>query len=62
QVLLFGRTLDPEQVAAEVDGVTPAQIAQLVERILEPKKAAVAVLGPKRALAAAETFQRALAG
>ena len=62
QVLLFGRTLDPVEVAAEVDAVTSAQIARLVERILEPRRAAVAVLGPKKALAAAETFQRALAG
>jgi predicted Zn-dependent peptidase len=60
QVLLFGRTLDPEQVADEVDAVGPHQIARLVQRILEARKCAVAVLGPKRALAAAETFQIAL--
>jgi predicted Zn-dependent peptidase len=62
QVLLFGRTLDPEAVAEEVDAVTPAQLAALTARILQPGKAAVAVLGPKKALAAAETFERALFG
>jgi predicted Zn-dependent peptidase len=60
QVLLFGRTLDPEVVAGEVDAVTPAQIAALTEKILAPRKAAVAILGPKSALGAAETFQVAL--
>jgi predicted Zn-dependent peptidase len=60
QVLLFGRTLDPEAVAEEVDAVTPAQLAALTAKILAPGKAAVAVLGPKKALAAADTFERAL--
>ncbi|MCR5873323.1 insulinase family protein [Phenylobacterium sp. J426] len=62
QVLLFGEALDPEQVAAEVDAVTPQRLASLTARILDQKKAAVAVLGPKAALKAAETFQRAVAG
>jgi predicted Zn-dependent peptidase len=62
QVLLFGRTLDPEDVAAEVDAVTAADIARLTERILAPRKAAVAVLGPKASLKAAPAFERALFG
>jgi predicted Zn-dependent peptidase len=60
QVLLFGRTLDPEAVAGEVDAVTPVQLATLTQRILAERKAAVAILGPKAALAAAETFESAL--
>lgn len=60
QVLLFGHSLDPEAVAAEVDAVTPAQVAALTRRILEPGKAAVAVLGPKSALAAADRLPAAL--
>jgi predicted Zn-dependent peptidase len=60
QVLLFGRTLDPETVAGEVDAVTPAQVAALTTRMVEARKAAVAILGPKAALAAAETFEGAL--
>ncbi len=57
QVLLFGKTLDAEAVAAEVDTVTADQIARLMARILGERKAAVAILGPKPALAAADTFQ-----
>jgi len=62
QVLLFGRTLDPETVASEVDAVTPERLAALTGHILSRKKAAVAVLGPKAALKAADTFQRLVAG
>jgi predicted Zn-dependent peptidase len=47
-------------VAAEVDAVTPKQIARLAMRILEPGKAAVAVLGPRAALGAASAFEQAL--
>lgn len=57
QVLLFGRTLDPVAVAEEVDAVTPAQVADLAARILGRRKAAVAVLGPRAAQAAADRFQ-----
>ena len=62
QVLLFGRTLDPEAVAEEVEAVTPAQLAALTARILAERKAAVAILGPKAALGAAERFERVLFG
>jgi predicted Zn-dependent peptidase len=62
QVLIFGRTLDPEQIAAEVDAVTPEQLARLAERIISARKAAVAVLGPKKALDAAERLEAALLG
>jgi predicted Zn-dependent peptidase len=62
QVLLFGRPLDPEAVAAEVDAVTPQQLSALTQKILAPRKAAVAILGPKPALAAAERFEAALFG
>jgi predicted Zn-dependent peptidase len=61
QVLLFGRTLDPEAVAAEVDAVTPQQMAALTQKILAPRQAAVAVLGPKAALPAAQILADALA-
>jgi predicted Zn-dependent peptidase len=62
QVLLFGRTIDPQEVAAEVDAVTAGEIARLTERILAPGKSAVAVLGPKASLKAAPAFERALFG
>jgi predicted Zn-dependent peptidase len=62
QVLLFGRTLDPDGVAAEVDAVSAADIVRLTDRILAPGKAAVAVLGPKTSLKAAPAFERTLFG
>lgn len=62
QVLMFGRTLDPAEIAAEVDAVSAADIAALAERIVSQKQAAMAVLGPKGALKAASAFERALFG
>lgn len=62
QVLLFGRLLDPDEIAAEVDAVTPADLVRLTEAILARRQAAVAVLGPKAALKAAPVFERALFG
>lgn len=62
QVLLFDRTLAPDEIAAEIDAVTPADLVRLTETILGAGRSAVAVLGPKTALAAADSFQRALFG
>jgi len=62
QVLLFDRTLEPEEIAQEIDAVTPVDLARLTETILGSGRSAVAVLGPKAALAAADGFQRALFG
>jgi predicted Zn-dependent peptidase len=62
QVLLFGRTLDPAEIAAEVDAVSAADIAALAARIVAQKQAAVAVLGPKAALKGGAAFERALFG
>jgi predicted Zn-dependent peptidase len=62
QVLMFGKTLDPGDIAAEVDAVTAQDIAALMSRILEPRRTAMAVLGPKAALKAAPAFQKALFG
>jgi predicted Zn-dependent peptidase len=62
QVLLFGRTLDPAEVAADVDAVTPQDIVTLTADILAHKRCAVAVLGPKTALKAAPVFEQALFG
>jgi predicted Zn-dependent peptidase len=62
QVLLFGRTLDPAEVAAEVDAVTPEDLVKLTEQILGSRRSAVAVLGPKASLKAAPAFEKALFG
>jgi predicted Zn-dependent peptidase len=62
QVLMFGRTLEPADVAAQVDAVTPADLARVAEAVLGPRRAAVAVLGPKAALKAPSAFEMALFG
>ena len=62
QVLLFGRTLEPAEVAAEVDAVSPGDLVSLTEKILAQKRAAMAVLGPKPALKAGPAFEAALFG
>jgi predicted Zn-dependent peptidase len=60
QLLLFDRTLTAAEIAEAVDAVTPADIVRIGERLVAPRRCAGAVLGPKRAVAAAERFQRAL--
>jgi predicted Zn-dependent peptidase len=62
QLLLFDRTLETADIAAAVDAVTPSDIARLGQRLLGPGLCAGAVLGPRRSIAAAEGFQRALFG
>ena len=62
QVLLFGTTLHPEAVAAEIDAVTPGDLVRITGRILASRRAAVAVLGPKASLKAAPAFEKALFG
>jgi predicted Zn-dependent peptidase len=61
-VLMFGRVLEPEAMAAQVDAVTPAHLTRLAEMILAQRRSAVAVLGPKAAMKAAPAFDRALFG
>jgi predicted Zn-dependent peptidase len=60
QVLLFDRPLSPAEMAAGIDEVTTADIRAYGERLLSQRRCAAAVLGPKRALGAAEAFERAL--
>jgi predicted Zn-dependent peptidase len=62
QILLFDRLMSTAEIAAEIDAVTPADIARVGQRVLEPRRCVGAVLGPKRSTAAAEGFQRALFG
>ena len=61
-VLMFGRVLAPEAMAAEVDAVTPADLARVAQTILDSRRSAVAVLGPKASLKAASAFDKALFG
>ncbi len=60
QILLFDRLYPPSELAAEVDAVTPADVARLGQRLLSAQ-AATAVLGAKSALKAGEAFAKALA-
>jgi predicted Zn-dependent peptidase len=61
-VLMFGRVLEPEDLAAEVDAVTAADLVRLTEAILASRRSAVAVLGPKASMKAAPAFEKALFG
>jgi predicted Zn-dependent peptidase len=61
-VLMFGRVLEPDDMAAEVDAVGAADLARLAQAILDPRRAAVAVLGPKASLKAVQIFETALFG
>ncbi len=60
QVLLFGEVLDAARLAEEIDAVSAQQVADLTQRILAPRTAAIAVLGPSKAQEAAERFQTLL--
>ena len=62
QLLVFGRLLIPEEIAAAIDAVSAADVQRLGARLLAPKLSAPAVLGPSRALKAADGFNRALFG
>ncbi|MBO9708161.1 MAG: insulinase family protein [Caulobacter sp.] len=60
QALMFDRLYTPAELAQGVDAVTPADLARLGRRILDPRRAASAILGAKPALKAGETFEAGL--
>lgn len=62
QLLIFDRLFSIAETAAAIDAVTSADIARVGARLLETGRCAGAVLGAKRAMGAAEEFQRALFG
>jgi len=62
QLLVFGRLLPTAEIAADIDAVAAADVRRLAGRLLSPGRTAPAVLGPARALAAADRFQSALFG
>jgi len=62
QLLVFGRLLTPEEIAEAIDAVDDDAIHRVAERLLAPRISAPAVLGPARALAAADRFHRGLFG
>lgn len=62
QTFLFGAPLEPALMRAAVDRVEAADLRALAERLLAPRKAAAAVLGPKAALKAGKAFGATLFG
>lgn len=62
QAHLFDRLLPPAEIAERIEAVTPEDVRRFGEEVLRPGRAAVAALGPKRALAAAPVFAKALFG
>lgn len=60
QVLLFGRTFTPAQMAASIDEVTAGQMAAYGTRLLAAGACTASVLGPRGALGAADAFRRSL--
>jgi predicted Zn-dependent peptidase len=62
QTLLFDRLFSTAEIAEAVEGVGPSDIRAYGDRALGQRQWAGAVLGPKSALKAGETFERALFG
>jgi predicted Zn-dependent peptidase len=62
QLLTIGRLMPAAEIAEAVDAVTPEAVRRVAGRLLAPRRSAPAVLGPARALAAADRFHRALFG
>ncbi|MDP3176189.1 MAG: pitrilysin family protein [Phenylobacterium sp.] len=60
QVLVFDRPLSAAELAVQIDEVTAQDLGRIGERMLSERRSVAAVLGPKTALAAAETFEKSL--
>ncbi len=59
-LLSFGRLFGADELAARIDAVTAEDLRRVGERVLAPRRAATAVLGPKAATGAGEAFGEAL--
>ncbi|HXQ17217.1 MAG TPA: pitrilysin family protein [Caulobacteraceae bacterium] len=62
QLLVFGRLLSTHEIAEAIDAVSPNDLRRLAGRLVAPELSAPAVLGPSRALGAADAFHRAMFG
>lgn len=62
QTLSFGQPFTSAHLAEQIDAVEAVDIARLGARLLSPKAAAVAALGPKGAMKAPQAFEQALFG
>ncbi len=61
QLFLFDRLFTPSDLAAAIDDVSIADFQRLGRRLAADPRAAIAVLGPRKAAEAAEAFRVALA-
>ena len=62
QLLIFDRLIASAETAAAIEAVGPADLARAGARAIEAGRSACAVLGPAKAMPAAEAFQAALFG
>ena len=62
QLLLFDRLLPPAELAAGIEAVERADLARLGAGLIAPGRAAIAVLGPRKAGQAAKSFSQTLFG
>jgi predicted Zn-dependent peptidase len=60
QLLVFGRLLTTQEIAEAIDAVDADDLSRLAGRLMAPKLSAPAVLGPSRALGAADAFHQAM--
>jgi len=62
QLLIFDRLIASAETAAAIEAIQAADIARVGARAVEAGRSACAVLGPAKAMPAAEAFQAALFG
>lgn len=60
RLFLYGRIPAAAEVRAEIDSVTLADLKRVGERVLNPGRAAAAVLGPKSSMGSAAVFEKVL--
>jgi len=62
QLLIFGRLIASAETAQAIEAVQASDLARVGARVIEAGRSACAVLGPAKAMPAAEAFQAALFG
>jgi predicted Zn-dependent peptidase len=62
QLLVLGRLMTTQEIAEAIDAVSADDLRRLAQRLTAPALSAPAVLGPAKALAAADAFHRAMFG
>jgi predicted Zn-dependent peptidase len=62
QTFLFGAPLDPARLRQSIEAVERSDLKRVAQRLLEPRKSAAAVLGPRASLKAGHAFGESLFG